>query len=282
MAKVIMKIPAPVDASGRELTVEEIEELGTEPEYVEVLLEINGQEYRFSVACDFDQVSKDADQAYQLLKAREYKIRVDERVKKRRNSKLTNIAPDATADEETEDENILSGEQFQKLIELQPDQRKVFIDLALPSICGHNVPKMPVQESGEDDSGYRRRLRTWFEAGGKTSTTVLEAVVMSYDPTAFLAEERRAARRQKELMATLQKKLEAAMEAVDLETEPPIEELKTAESSETAPLETSTMETETTAMTPNPDFSPPSPAVGAIEPAAASGTSPIVEASSTA
>ena len=269
MSKIISKIPAPVDADGRELSAEEVEELSSEPTYVPVAIDINGREITFHVAADFDQVSKNGDQAYQLLKAKQYKIRIDDRQKKRKiNSKYTHLSGDNAGDinetttEETADEDVLSGDQYIAIVELQTVEHATFIDLVLPSIVGHNVPRMP-QNTG-DESDFRRRLRDWFEAGGKTAITVLESLVASYDPTGPLAEGRTRAAQQKAMMKALNEKMMKAVETMDVndvtetltkEAEPPTE--SSAQSSEDLTV-TESVSTPTP-MTPNDNSSMPSP-----------------------
>jgi hypothetical protein len=196
MGKTI-NLPAPIDADGKPLSAEQIEEFALEPVYVPVSIERDGKTAVFHVAADFDQVSTDADQTYQLSKASAYRIYADGPKRKVRNSKLTNLKEDEDGEEEG---TALSGDQNEKLVALRPKQRQAHLGLLFPSgwevnpvIVGTNIPGLP---EGPD-------FKTWMEKGGSTADLIIEALVMAYDPTGPLAQgkeqQRQAAEMAKEM-----------------------------------------------------------------------------------
>lgn len=266
MAKIITKLPEPTDAQGNLLSAEEIEQLAQEPTYVRVEIERNGRKVFYTVAADFDRVTKEADQAYQLFKAQQYKIYAGEK-KSPRNSKLTNLRE---GDDETdEDDDSLTGEQNMKLVELNPQQRAVFTELVLPSIMGGNVPALPERGANNPET------RQWFDGGGQTSTAVLEALVMAYDPTGPLAQGKMARERVAELTRQVEEKLQAQMEKLgtDSDATDKAPEAKTpkAKASTRAKAEPESQpDPEPQAMEPISSSVPLLP-VGDAEPAAASG-----------
>jgi hypothetical protein len=181
MGKTI-NLPAPIDADGKPLSAEQIEEFALEPIYVPVIIERDGKLATFHVAADFDQVSTDADQTYQLSKAMAYRIYADGSKRKTRNSKLTNLKEEEDGEEEG---TALSGDQNEKLVGLRPKQRLAHLGLIFPAgwetnpvILGTNMPGIP---TGQD-------LKPWMEKGGSTADAILEALVMAYDPTGPLAQ----------------------------------------------------------------------------------------------
>lgn len=302
MGKIIGRLPSPVDEQGHELTAEEIEQLSTEPDYVKVPLERNGRRVVFSVAADFDQVERAADDAYQLFKAERYKIIADERPKRARNSKFTNLKATATTDENTTDEEqdsedagIISGEQNLKLVQLNPQQRKIFIDLVLPCVLGGNVPGMPElpQENeyapGQSLTANRRGpLRAWFESGGATAEATLEALVMACDPTGYLAQGKADMELQRRLREELETKVRERMAELTTENGQSESQTSSALGSESsapsipAPREgapatlakarlSTVAQPEVKAVKPLRDLNAPSPEAGAVALPAANG-----------
>jgi hypothetical protein len=261
MGKIISQLPAPIGPDGQELSAEEIERINAEPTYVPVDLDRHGKIVTFFVAADFDQVEKESDQAYQLLKADEYKILVDDRKKSRAAAKT----------DDDGESNELSGDQNRKLIELRPKQREVFANLVFPAILGGNVPGMPQLDGVEG----KRELRVFLDSGSKTSRAVLEALVMAYDPTGPLAQGRKMQQSSQRLIEQLESKVMERMEKVLAEARAAPETEMEAETDSpklatTATATSSETPTATKAPTPPDASSAPSPEVTAAASPAAS------------
>lgn len=216
MAK-ILKFPAPVDSTGKPLTVEEINEMSQEPEYIPVELAIGGKKVTFSIAVDFEKIGAEEDRAYQKFKTK--MLRTIENISKPdRNTKHT-----ISEEEREEIENNQGVKIMEALSELEPELFGTMIDMILPDgeyrdqiILGHNIPDVP--ESGEE-------LRRWLSTGTRNARLALESIVLAYDPTNPLVGSMRAGR--------------TAMENLSLDTE----ETESQSTDQTSTQPTSTSET---------------------------------------
>lgn len=232
-------LPKPIDEHGRELSAETIEKLNNEPTFVRVRVEQNDAVGVFTVAADFAKVLSEADEAYQALNGERYKIIANDQQlrEKQRRAAAKELGVGV---EEVELQENLSGDANALLIAMLPRERKVFTDLCLPCVLGHDVPRMPpMGATGEVTGDERRAVRAWFESGNPTVQAVLEAMVMAYDPTGPLAEKKLRRELQKQFSEELMSKM---LETASAQTEP-TSETEPGTEMETPNLETPNLET---------------------------------------